>query len=768
MSLANIAVSVIIPTFNRLSFLKNTLLCLFNQQTTKSYEIIIVDSGIDSTQKYIKQISKNEAVPLRYKKIKHCTNRSLLRNKGAKLARGKLLVFLDNDILVSPNFIENIVTLHNNNDKVVVLGKRNSLTEFDINLFGKENLVKNFDKLYNLPAIRDDRELYLDDINITTETAEKPWRFLFSHSFCVSKQTYFEVGGFDKIFGNKWGCEDLELGYRLYNNGCKFILANKIVSFHQPHFSQSKKEQKESFTNNDLFIQKYPYADVELDLSLYKFFQTDYLLLKSIKSETDFSYIHNFNNFNYILGCIKDINDNFKWPKNCLLGTHIPTYNKYKKVLILKTIYKMNYRIKLTIISEAFRISDNVWFEKENNPSKKQLFYLYENFDRMGLDVIVTEDNNYYKVKLNNRIKRKYLALFLCDISNYEKRFIYLFLAEKFREKDWKVNIVDLRRKENEKGEDLILDTNFSSFDEYSYWNNSSIICSLNNKVEKLYKPLPGKDNYVFDDVDFPYSIHEQNICPDTISLDKSIYDMFAINTAFEKINEYKNSRTYEIKKEYDLCTFMLDGFYEDGIDIILETITSNKNLKVAIKLPDYDSVSMNCYPGHNEYSKNYKCSSLLDKKRKEEQLLKSKILEMNLFENVKLIKQNISVFEAFDFILKGNSFVLLNRGMSSHFLIYSSILLKQIPIVTEHSIFDERLKKYCNCVKTNKSSYVLEKHLVFSNENIMRIAQKIEINSFMESVKLSKTNNLKEDSVELNKIMNEYSEKLDNFLINF
>ena len=38
-------VSVIIPTFNRARFLYSTLICLTNQKTQTSYEIIVVDSG---------------------------------------------------------------------------------------------------------------------------------------------------------------------------------------------------------------------------------------------------------------------------------------------------------------------------------------------------------------------------------------------------------------------------------------------------------------------------------------------------------------------------------------------------------------------------------------------------------------------------------------------------------------------------------------------------------------------------------------------------
>ena len=52
-------VSVIIPTFNRVKFLYPTLVCLCNQkiEETLEYEIIIIDSGDDETEKIVNKIN---------------------------------------------------------------------------------------------------------------------------------------------------------------------------------------------------------------------------------------------------------------------------------------------------------------------------------------------------------------------------------------------------------------------------------------------------------------------------------------------------------------------------------------------------------------------------------------------------------------------------------------------------------------------------------------------------------------------------------------
>jgi glycosyltransferase involved in cell wall biosynthesis len=101
----DVAVSVIIPTFDRIDFLYPTLVCLFNQKTDFFYEIVVVDSGTDRTEQVMKQLQFIYGPYLLYAKSTESRNRSLLRNKGAVLAKGELLIFLDNDMLVPPGFV---------------------------------------------------------------------------------------------------------------------------------------------------------------------------------------------------------------------------------------------------------------------------------------------------------------------------------------------------------------------------------------------------------------------------------------------------------------------------------------------------------------------------------------------------------------------------------------------------------------------------------------------------------------------------------------
>ncbi len=87
------AVSVIIPTWNRLSFLRQAIASV-RAQTFGDYELIVVDDGsADGTREWL-TAERITAVAL-----PHSGYPGLVRNRGAEKATGRYLAFLDSDDL---------------------------------------------------------------------------------------------------------------------------------------------------------------------------------------------------------------------------------------------------------------------------------------------------------------------------------------------------------------------------------------------------------------------------------------------------------------------------------------------------------------------------------------------------------------------------------------------------------------------------------------------------------------------------------------------
>ena len=96
--------SVIIPLYNKESFIEKTLECVLNQ-TFKDFEIIIVNDGsTDASLEKIKKFTDNRI------KIFQQENQgvSVARNKGMEMAEGEYFCFLDADDEWKNDSLENL------------------------------------------------------------------------------------------------------------------------------------------------------------------------------------------------------------------------------------------------------------------------------------------------------------------------------------------------------------------------------------------------------------------------------------------------------------------------------------------------------------------------------------------------------------------------------------------------------------------------------------------------------------------------------------
>lgn len=89
--------SVIVPVFNRKAYLAEAIRSVL-KQTYNSYEVIVIDDGsTDETAAYVRCL-RDPIFTVRQAN----SGVSVARNRGAEIARGKYLVFLDSDDVLLP------------------------------------------------------------------------------------------------------------------------------------------------------------------------------------------------------------------------------------------------------------------------------------------------------------------------------------------------------------------------------------------------------------------------------------------------------------------------------------------------------------------------------------------------------------------------------------------------------------------------------------------------------------------------------------------
>lgn len=214
--------SVIIPTYNRVDKLERCVLNILNQSVSlNNYEVIIVDDcSQDGTEEFCCQLV-NQNSNVRYIRNQVNKGRCVTRNEGIRAAQGKYLVFLDNDLLTSPNFLESQLDYFKKHagEKIAII---NNTTYPNEVLAGS-----NFGAFIQSRAIGYSSEgnmRYIDYNNI-------PANYFAGGGSSVSKEDAFSIGLFEESL-KKYGSEDELFGYRFIKSGGKIIFNNETKIIH--------------------------------------------------------------------------------------------------------------------------------------------------------------------------------------------------------------------------------------------------------------------------------------------------------------------------------------------------------------------------------------------------------------------------------------------------------------------------------------------------------------------------------------------------------
>jgi glycosyltransferase involved in cell wall biosynthesis len=191
--------SVIIPTYNRADVLPRAIESVLNQ-TFSDFEIIVVD---DSTINLTAKVSKEENNRVFYFNRGKKLGVSNARNFGAKHARGKYLIFIDDDDHVTDNWLKDFASLAENNQYPDILFCGMEITD---------TVTKKKEVFY--PGVS--RDL---------------WRFIFPGSWAITKTFFDHLGGYDErlLYG-----ENTELFFRIRSAKPRQAMTDTVNFFYYP------------------------------------------------------------------------------------------------------------------------------------------------------------------------------------------------------------------------------------------------------------------------------------------------------------------------------------------------------------------------------------------------------------------------------------------------------------------------------------------------------------------------------------------------------
>lgn len=197
-------ISVIIPTYNCKNYLVHSLPHI-KKSDYPHFEIIVVDNkSTDGSLEFSKQYADTIVT------LNDQWTPGKARNRGAKVSRGSVLFFLDADVLITSDTISQVAKTFMEDTEITAL-----FGSYDDKPFS-ENFLSQYKNLLH---------------HFIHQNADIEARTFWSGCGAIKKEIFFEMDGFPENYLSP-SIEDVELGYKLSENGKKIRLLKELQVTH--------------------------------------------------------------------------------------------------------------------------------------------------------------------------------------------------------------------------------------------------------------------------------------------------------------------------------------------------------------------------------------------------------------------------------------------------------------------------------------------------------------------------------------------------------
>lgn len=232
-------VSIIIPAWNQIYYTRQCIESIL-KHTVLPYELILVDNGsTDGTGRYFPKVRGAKV-------IRNPKNLGFVRaiNQGIARAAGNYLLFLNNDTIVTPRWLELLLNCLESSDEHGAVGPRSNfaaVTGFKGMKFSSLDEIQNFARNFNKPD------------------PEKWFSVEWLPGFCllVRRKVLNSVGLLDENFLLGL-CEDVDFGRRISKAGYRNICAGDTFVYHHGSrtFTGQSVEMEKLLVKNTAYLQQ--------------------------------------------------------------------------------------------------------------------------------------------------------------------------------------------------------------------------------------------------------------------------------------------------------------------------------------------------------------------------------------------------------------------------------------------------------------------------------------------------------------------------------
>lgn len=221
-------VSVIIPVHNGRHTFPRCLASVV-EAVHAPHEVIVVGDGVGS--EYDDLLAQ---YGFRYLKLNGCQGAARARNVGAQVATGDILFFLDSDVTVPGDVLQQVLTVFQEEPDVDAL-----IGSYD-DVPSETNFLSQYKNLFHYYVHQN-----------SSEEASTFW----GACGAIRRKVFWQSGGFDADY-QRATIEDIELGYRLRDAGSRIKLVKSLQVKHL------KRWEAASFLRTEIFDRALPWVQL--------------------------------------------------------------------------------------------------------------------------------------------------------------------------------------------------------------------------------------------------------------------------------------------------------------------------------------------------------------------------------------------------------------------------------------------------------------------------------------------------------------------------
>lgn len=204
-------ISVIIPTWNKVEFLKQAMESM-ERNTQWPFEVIVVDNASDDgTQEFV--LNSNFKMDGQYIRNEENKGFAIPNNQGAKVAKGTYLCFLNNDVIVTKGWLTAMMKVFSEEKAVGIVGARL--------VHPGKGTIQHAGIIEHTSSKMPDHIYFNQPMDYPPAMIRKQYFAVTGACMLVPKALYDEIGGLDEDYWCGW--EDMDFcqkvrrkGYRIY------------------------------------------------------------------------------------------------------------------------------------------------------------------------------------------------------------------------------------------------------------------------------------------------------------------------------------------------------------------------------------------------------------------------------------------------------------------------------------------------------------------------------------------------------------------------